>query len=151
MNLKQKGTAQNWSRRSPSISTPIISEDFEYAWLASHGIFSNHLGNTRIVCNGLVHNHIYHCFKEFLKKLIDTGKVASKYYIFFHAIPLIIKLRKAKDMKNALNYISKSAYEYIKSLCFMAFLVGLLRGVMCLGNNCLPSPSLSNSLIIVEA
>ena len=107
--------------------------------------FFKNLGNTRIVCNGLGHQDIYGCFKEFIKKLIDTGKVASKYYIFFHAIPLIIKLRKVKDLRGAFNYITNSCYEYIKSLCFMAFLVGLLRGAMCTVNHCAAHPSLSKS------
>lgn len=72
---------------------------------------------------------------EFIQKLVDTGAVASKYYVMFHVIPMFLRLRKAKDIKHGLKTLAKSLYEYLRSISFMAFLVGLLRGGLCLNWN----------------
>lgn len=63
---------------------------------------------------------------------MHTGKVASKYYIFFHLIPLIIRLKKLKNIKDLPSIVGTTFYEYSRSVLFMAFLVGLLRAGLCI-------------------
>jgi len=102
------------------------------------------------VCDGLTHHDINDCLRGFIGKLRDTGKQASKYYVLFHAIPLILRLRRVKGLKPAINNIVNAFYDYVKSLCFMAFLVALLRGAMCFVNHSAPNPNLCNHALILE-
>jgi hypothetical protein len=87
------------------------------------------------VCRGLVHCGSRDCLMEFFQKLIDTGAVSCKYYVVFHVVPMVLRLRKAKNIKHGLKILGKSMYEYFRSICFMAFLVGLLRGGLCVNWN----------------
>ena len=82
-------------------------------------------------------------FREFFIKLFDVGKVTSKYYIMFHIIPLILRIRKVKEPKKIPRLVAKTAYEYIKSCCFLSFLVGLLRAGLCANWNQSPERILS--------
>ena len=82
-------------------------------------------------CHGLVHHGASDCLKHFFIKLHETGKVASKYYIFFHLIPLVLRLRKVKKVEDLPKIILSSTKEYARSILFMSFLVGLLRAGLC--------------------
>ena len=79
-----------------------------------------------------MHTGLDHCVREFFLKLVDTGKVASKYYVMFHMIPLLLRMRRLKDTKNLPQIVWKSFYDYVKSCLFLAFLVGLQRGGLCI-------------------
>ena len=83
-------------------------------------------------CHGLVHKGPAHCLQHFFIKLAHTSKAASKYYIFFHLIPLVIRLKKLKNIKDLPKAIGTTVVDYSKSVLFMAFLVGLLRAGLCI-------------------
>ena len=74
---------------------------------------------------------------------MDTGKVTSKYYVMFHIIPLVLRLRKVKDIKSVPKLVAQSCFEYVKSCCFLSFLVGLLRAGLCANWNQSPENILS--------
>ena len=95
------------------------------------------------LCRGLVHEGPHQCIREFFIKLMDTGKVASKYYVMFHIIPLMLRLRKVKDIKTVPKLVAQSCFEYVKSCCFLSFLVGLLRAGLCANWNQSPNNILS--------
>jgi hypothetical protein len=86
------------------------------------------------MCHGLLHDGPAHCFQHFLIKMKHTSKVASKYYIFFHIIPLFLKLRKTRKLSQVPGLIANTAYEYVRSVLFMSLLVGSLRAGMCVNN-----------------
>lgn len=72
---------------------------------------------------------------EFFQKLIDTGRVGSRYYLMFHLIPFLLRVRKVQNLKDLVVLMAKTATEYAKSLLFISFLVGTLRGGICLNCN----------------
>ena len=94
-------------------------------------------------CRGLVHAGPSQCLMEFFVKLLDVGKVASKYYVMFHVIPLILRVKKAKDPRKVPGLAVGTFYEYTKSCCFISFLVGLLRAGLCANWNQSPDRILS--------
>ena len=58
-----------------------------------------------------------------LIKSFSIAKTGMKYYIPFHLMPLLLRLRKCKSMKQVSQLLGKSAIEYIRSILFMVFLV----------------------------
>ena len=78
--------------------------------------------------------HKCSCTAEFIKKLITVCKIGFKYYLLFHLIPLLLRLKKCKEGKKMLIILLKAIKEYIKSVLFMAFLVGGVKGSLCLSN-----------------
>ena len=78
-----------------------------------------------------MHSGPKECFQHFLIKLATTGKVASKYYVLFHLIPFVLRLRKCKKASEIPRVIMDVLYEYGRSVLFMSFLVGLLRAGLC--------------------
>lgn len=126
----------------------LIDDNLDYAWQSCRGNIYTDTANTRILCQGVVHDGVEDCLLKFLGKLVDTGRVASKFYILLHAIPLLLKLRKAKDWRSVLKMIASSSYYYARSVFFMSFLVALLRGAMCCTNHCAASPTLSSHHVI---
>lgn len=83
-------------------------------------------------CQGIVHQSPLHCLQEFTLKLLATGKVSFKYYLIFHAIPLVMRMRKCRNITQALKALTSTAIDYLKSILFLSFLVGLERGSLCL-------------------
>ena len=83
------------------------------------------------VCHGYLHHGPSECLQHFIIKLQSTSKVATKYYIFFHLIPLFLRLRKVKQIEEIPKILWSSTKEYTRSILFMAFLVALLRAGLC--------------------
>lgn len=110
-------------------------EHYGYAWISNRCIHIVNIVRDKDICRGLVHCGPRQCFIEFIQKLVDTGKVACKYYVLFHIVPFVLRLKKIKDRKKALRVFTKSIYEYVRSICFMAFLVGTLRAGLCINWN----------------
>ncbi len=108
-----------------------------FLWSSIHCNQCTNLVTNSEACDALVHHGPNHCFLEFFRKLLDVGKVGAKYYVFFHAIPLLLKLKKAKSLVEVALVIKNVGFSYFKSLLFMAFLVGLLRGGLCFNEHIL--------------
>lgn len=68
---------------------------------------------------------------------MDTGKVGAKYYVLFHTFPLLLKLKKTKNLQDLVRVVREVGLNYLKSVLFMAFLVGLLRGGLCFNEHIL--------------
>jgi hypothetical protein len=66
------------------------------------------------------------------KKAVSVAKIGMKYYISFHLIPLLLRLRKCKDFNQAVKLLSKAAMEYVRSVLFMVFLVAGMKCGQCM-------------------
>ena len=75
-------------------------QDLGFLWSSCFGIQFAIIVKDTGACHGLVHHGRSECLKHFFIKLRETSKVASKYYTLFHLIPLILKLRKMKNIKD---------------------------------------------------
>ena len=85
-------------------------EDMGFLWSSCRSKYIWILVRDTSACRGLVHNNPVHCFQHFFIKLFATGKVASKYYIFFHLIPLILRLKRLKDIKDLPKTVGATLY-----------------------------------------
>ena len=83
------------------LSSSDIVQNLGFLWSSCRSICTINIVSDISVCHGLMHHGPAHCFQHFMIKLITTGKVASKYYLPFHLIPLIIRLKSCKNIKNA--------------------------------------------------
>lgn len=57
-----------------------------------------------------------------------------KYYVLFHMVPLVLRLKKQKSAKDRLRVTGKTLYEYIRSVLFMGFLVALTKRGLCIND-----------------
>jgi len=69
--------------------------DMAYEWLTANGTLYPYLGVDLEGSCYLTHDGA--CIFDYLKMLKDVGKTGMKYYVSFHLIPLILRLRKCKD------------------------------------------------------
>lgn len=79
--------------------------------------------------------HKESCRASFILKTTTVFKLGIKYYLPFHLIPLILRLKKCKEGRKMAIILLRTAYEYVKSVLFMAFLVGGVKSVQCMYNN----------------
>ena len=75
------------------------------------------------------------CLLEFLIKLRKVCKIGMKYYVLFHLIPLMLKLRNARHSTEMRNNILKSTVYYGRSIMFMGMLVAITKSGLCFFNN----------------
>ena len=66
-----------------------------YEWLTANGTLYTKIGVDFEGSCYLIHDG--HCIFDVLRVLKDVGKIGMKYYVSFHLIPLILRLRKCKD------------------------------------------------------
>lgn len=72
-------------------------------------------------CQRLIHSHLgvnfestcalLHsgsCSLDQLKKALSVAKIGMKYYVSFHLIPLVLRLRKCKDKEQLFKLMGKS-------------------------------------------
>ena len=110
-----------------------LTEDMGYEWLTANGKIVNYSGiNFERSCE-LIHSGP--CSVDLLRKGAAIGKVGMKYYISFHLIPLLLRLRKCKDMNQVGKLFGKTVIEYIRSVLFMIFLVGGMKVGQCVTNH----------------
>ena len=79
--------------------------------------------------------HTDPCVVDYFRKTADVGKISLKYYVSFHMIPMLLRLRKCKDRKGLFLIIQKTVVEYIRSVLFMAFLVSGVKAGLCTSIN----------------
>ena len=96
-----------------------------------------------------MHQSGLHCLLECLHKLLATGRVALKYYLLFHAVPMLTRLRKCKTLGDAAKAVRSTALEYLKSTLFLSVLVGLERGMLCLLFNQSQANSMTSSKAVL--
>ena len=66
-----------------------------FGWLIANGIMIKYIGlDFEGTCDLL---HEGSCSLDSMIKLANVGKVGIKYYVSFHMIPLVLRLRKCKD------------------------------------------------------
>jgi di/tricarboxylate transporter len=75
------------------------------------------------------------CLYEFIRKVLTVCRIGVKYYIFFHIVPLILRIKKARSPHEKGRVALRTLIEYCKSILFMGFLVGLSKGALCIKNN----------------
>ena len=75
------------------------------------------------------------CLLEFLIKVGKVCKIGMKYYVLFHLIPLLIKLRNARHSTEMRNNVLKSTVYYGRSIMFMGMLVAITKSGLCFYNN----------------
>lgn len=64
-------------------------------------------------------------------------KLGLRYYVLFHLIPYILRIKKAKDNKKRLSITLKMLSDYLKSILFMGSLVSVTKGTLCLNSSLL--------------
>jgi zona occludens toxin (predicted ATPase) len=69
---------------------------------------------------------------------LAVSKLGIKYYLPFHLFPLLFRLYKAKNPKEAIDTILKRAFYYSKSVLFMAILVAVTKGSLCFCSSTMP-------------
>lgn len=67
--------------------------------------------------------------------MVKVARVGMKYYVSFHLIPLILRLRKCKSKEELVKLLGKSLVEYIRSVLFITFLVTGMKTGQCLTVN----------------
>lgn len=78
------------------------------------------------------------CSVELIKKTIEVARLGFKYYLTFHLVPLILRLRKSDTRESSLRIIKRALVEYCKSVMFMIFLVGGSKAGLCFFSSKLP-------------
>ena len=68
---------------------------------------------------------------DYLRMFKDVGKIGMKYYVSFHLIPLVLRLRKCKDREQVIKLLGKTGVEYVRSILFMIFLVTGMKAGLC--------------------
>lgn len=61
-------------------------------------------------------------------------KIGMKYYVLFHLVPLVLRLRKQRTQRDRLRVALKTLYEYTRSVLFMGFLVSLTKRGLCIND-----------------
>jgi succinate dehydrogenase/fumarate reductase cytochrome b subunit len=69
-----------------------------------------------------------------VRKLVTVCGVGVKYYVFFHLIPLVLRIKKSKTRQETSKAVLRTLYEYVKSVLFMGFLVAFTKGALCIKN-----------------
>ena len=72
------------------------------------------------------------CIVESVGMGVRVAKDGMKYYISFHLIPFLLRLRKCKDAEQVFKLVRKTSVEYIRSVLFMVFLVTGMKAGQCL-------------------
>ena len=85
-------------------------------------------------CKQIIHPGIT-CFQEAYIKFRTVFKSVSKFYLVFHLIPLMFKLKKIIREKRVLVTLSKTILQYMGSLIFMTHLVCGIKSSMCVISN----------------
>ena len=76
----------------------------------------NFEGSCQLVHDGL-------CVKANILKGLQIGRVGLKYYIPFHLVPFLLRLRKCKDLPEFCKLLGRTSVEYMRSVLFMVSLV----------------------------
>lgn len=79
--------------------------------------------------------HDTSCTYEFFRKLGTVCKIGVKYYVFFHFLPLVLRVKKGKTRQDKIKAVLRTLYEYFKSILFMGSLVSLTKGALCIKNS----------------
>ncbi len=69
--------------------------------------------------------------QEVLNKMLQTVGISKNFYVFFHLLPFLIKLRKNIRTGKLPKAFYKSLRNYLKSILFIAHLVGGLKLLKC--------------------
>ena len=86
----------------------------------------------------LIHSHS--CTREFFLKLATVCKIGARYYIVFHLLPLLIRLKKCKNGEERVKTVAKTTASYGMSVLFMGLLVGGLKASLCVASSKVPIP-----------
>lgn len=79
--------------------------------------------------------HDTSCTYEFFRKLGTVCNIGVKYYVFFHFLPLVLRVKKGKTRQDKIKAVLRTLYEYVKSILFMGSLVSLTKGALCIKNS----------------
>jgi len=63
--------------------------------------------------------------------MLKTITKSSKFYVFFHLVPFMLKLRKNLKQGKLSKSFQKALQKYIRSILFIAHLVGGLKLLLC--------------------
>ena len=80
----------------------------------------------------IIHDHSH--IAEYFIKLATVCKIGVKYYVFFHIIPFLLRLRRCQKSEDYRRVILKTLKDYVKSIFFMGFLVTNSKGALCVNN-----------------
>ncbi len=84
-----------------------------------------HLESCCHIHSGLSHSG------EILNKMARTTATSSKFYLFFHLLPFLLKLKKNLRQGKFSKACLKSLKNYMRSILFIAHLVGGLKLLLC--------------------
>jgi hypothetical protein len=79
-----------------------------------------------------MHIHSGSCTIEVLKKMVTVSKLGCKYYLLFHFIPFLLRMRQVKTAKMLVKTIKQTVISYVRSVLFMVVLVGMSKAELCL-------------------
>jgi hypothetical protein len=97
-------------------------------WYSCYNIGVNFEGSCQLLHDGP-------CISSNLKKSVLVAAVGYKYYVSFHLIPLLLRLRKCKSSEEVFKLLRKTSIEYVRSVLFMVFLVVGMKMGQCLSTN----------------
>jgi hypothetical protein len=69
--------------------------------------------------------------REVLEKMVKSTTISRNFYVFFHLLPFLINLKKNAQAGKLPKAFFKALRNYLKSILFIAHLVGGLKLLKC--------------------
>lgn len=100
-------------------------------------ILGNHLSfiqGPSCNCSQIVHPGLT-CLQELFLKFRMTLNTISKFYVIFHLIPYLLKVKKLIRDQRIFKGSMRAIMNFLGSLCFMLHLVCGLKATLCIHSN----------------
>lgn len=106
----------------------------EFQWM---NLVGNHFGfiqGPSCNCSQMVHPGMT-CLQELFLKFRHTLNTISKFYVIFHLVPFLLKVKKLIREQRVFKGSMRAMVNFLGSLCFMLHLVCGLKATLCIHSN----------------